>query len=365
MKPTVYARMSDFGQCCYKIVLPWKKEAPVRKQIKITGDFFKVGAEKVIKKKTGLNTGDVLNISLDKNVLTLDVNEFCIRYAFSVKIGDETYTKEDFEIITDGLDKFGEFKKDDVVYRLYTPPMEGKHPLILYLHGGGNGGVADQRDNKTQLLADYGPINLTDDYPDCFLLAPQCKQLPPAEQAKMIGNMQNQSFFNSKDVPDTGWNREYLAKVCEIIREMIKDGRVDEKRVYVTGLSMGGAGTIRAMHVGADLFAAAAPICPTMTQETFNMLRTTNMPVWVSSAYVDHTVYRHKYLVDAVMELKDNGHKNAHLTLYAPEEFAKYNIAIDPTLSYKDRFSLNHMSWVLTYHNEYGIMSWLLNQRKD
>ena len=32
---------------------------------------------------------------------------------------------------------------------------------------------------------------------------------------------------------------------------------------------MGGAGTVRAMSVGSDLFAAAIPVCPSMTPETF------------------------------------------------------------------------------------------------
>ena len=118
------------------------------------------------------------------------------------------------------------------------------------------------------------------------------------------------------------------------------------------------------MSVGADLFAAGAPVCPTMTRETFDMLRNTRMPVWVSSAYVDHTVYRHKYLTDAIIELKDKGHRNAHLTLFSPEELAKYDIGIIDNMPYEDLVVANHASWVLTYHNEHGILSWLFAQHK-
>ena len=53
---------------------------------------------------------------------------------------------------------------------------------------------------------------------------------------------------------------------------MIADGKVNPKRVYVTGLSMGGAGNLRALSVGSDLFGAAVPICPTMTPETYGIL---------------------------------------------------------------------------------------------
>ena len=62
---------------------------------------------------------------------------------------------------------------------------------------------------------------------------------------------------NDKD--DRGWNREYLGRVCDLIRAMIADGRVDAHRVYVIGMSMGGFGTIKAVSIAPDLFAACAP----------------------------------------------------------------------------------------------------------
>ena len=80
------------------------------------------------------------------------------------------------------------------------------------------------------------------------------------------------------------------------------------------------------------------------------------------TSYVDHTIYRHKYIVDGILALRDAGNQDAHLTLYSPEELQKYGIATDPDLSYPELFSQNHMSWVPTYHDEYGIMSWLTEQ---
>ena len=87
--------------------------------------------------------------------------------------------------------------------------------------------------------------------------------------------------------------------------------------------------------------------------------------VWVATSYVDHTLYRHKYIVDAILALKDAGNRDAHLTIYAPEELEAYGIATDPDLSFPDLFSQNHMSWVPTYHDEHGIMSWLTEQVRE
>ena len=43
----------------------------------------------------------------------------------------------------------------------------------------------------------------------------------------------------------------------------------------------------------------------------------------------------------------------------------KYDISITPNLPYPRLFSENHNSWTPTYKNEYGIMSWLLNQVRE
>lgn len=212
-------------------------------------------------------------------------------------------------------------------------------------------------------MADFGPVNFAENYPDLCVMAPMA-----VEARRDRRNFNPNIPFaksDSMNVPGYGWCREYLGQVCDIIRRMIREGKVDENRVYVTGMSMGGAGTIRAMSVASDLFAACLPVCPSMSPETFSILKSIRRPVWVTSAYIDHTLYRHKYLVDAVMSLRDNGNSNANLTLFSPEDLQKYDVAITPDLPFQRLFSENHASWIPTYNNEYGIMSWLLNQTKE
>ena len=46
--------------------------------------------------------------------------------------------------------------------------------MILFLHGGGNGGYEGERDNEKQLMADYGPVNFAEEYPDVYVMAPMC-----------------------------------------------------------------------------------------------------------------------------------------------------------------------------------------------
>ena len=224
-------------------------------------------------------------------------------------------TKKDVSNVeVEGMDKFAPLEENGIHYRLYSPKAGGPRPLILFLHGGGESGS----DNFMQMVGTVGAIRLAELYPEMYVMAPQA----PAGKLP-IGLPSAQTFAGSVQDPDSGWNRSYLAGVCDLIRKMIAEGQVDASRVYVTGMSMGGGGTLRALSVGSGLFAAAVPICPTMTPETFNILKSlVDTKIWVAAAYVDHTIYRHKYIVDGILAIKDAGNPDAHLTIFSPEELA-------------------------------------------
>ena len=236
------------------------------------------------------------------------------------------------------------------------PKAGGPRPLILFLHGGGESGS----DNFMQMVGTVGAIRLAELYPEMYVMAPQA----PAGKLP-IGLPSAQTFAGSVQDPDSGWNRSYLAGVCDLIRKMIAEGQVDASRVYVTGMSMGGGGTLRALSVGSGLFAAAVPICPTMTPETFNILKSlVDTKIWVAAAYVDHTIYRHKYIVDGILAIKDAGNPDAHLTIFSPEELAEYGMGVDPQMPLVQRFSENHGCWSLVYSGEKGILDWMVTQHQ-
>ncbi len=299
----------------------------------------------------------VLSVCADGGVLKIRTGDFNYRARWTLEIGSDRYTRGDMDRTRcEGLERFAIGRWHGVIFRIHEPRAAGPRPLLLFLHGGGNGGD----DLITHVAADYGCIQFAEKYPDFFILAPQA---PERDMKEFLAAFPKKTFAGSDMSGPYGWYREYLAEICDMIRHMIADGRVDGSRIYVTGMSMGGAGTIRAMSVGAGLFAAGVPVCPTMTPETFGILKgLTHAKLWIATSYVDHTLYRHKYIVDAVLALRDAGNRDAHLTLYAPEELEKYGIAADPDLSMKELMWANHWSWVPTYHDEHGIMSWLTSQ---
>lgn len=76
---------------------------------------------------------------------------------------------------------------------------------------------------------------------------------------------------------DNGWDKHVLARLIEKVK---KEHRVDEDRVYLTGLSMGGGGTWETAQAYPDLFAAIAPVCG-YSMDTTRLWTLAHMPIWV------------------------------------------------------------------------------------
>jgi len=119
-------------------------------------------------------------------------------------------------------------------YLLQTPtedaPQDGR-PLLLFLHGYGECG------DDLEKVKVHGPpklISKFDALAGCVIVSPQC--------------------------PVNSWWRVDALKV--LVEEVIQArGDIDRRRLYVTGLSMGGYGTWSFLSRYPDYFAAAIPIC--------------------------------------------------------------------------------------------------------
>jgi lysophospholipase L1-like esterase/poly(3-hydroxybutyrate) depolymerase len=137
-------------------------------------------------------------------------------------------------------------------YRLLTPRNVNaarKYPLVLLLHG------ADERgsDNTAQLkhgASTFLKPELREKYP-CFVLVPQC----PAEQtwSAVKGWTGAAAFEEEPTVP--------MVLVLGTVDALLKEFPIDQERLYVTGLSMGGFGTWDILTRQPQRWAAAVPIC--------------------------------------------------------------------------------------------------------
>ncbi len=198
----------------------------------------------------------------------------------------------------------------------YKSDVKKKWPLILFLHGAG------ERGTDVWKATTHGPAKYIAAHPDFpfILVTPLC----PTNEV---------------------WSTD---KLLALLDDVIKKNRVDEKRVYLTGLSMGGFGTWNLATAFPEKFAAVAPICGGGDiinvllashgyggPEKVNALKT--LPVWAFHGGKD-SVVPHEESERMIAELKKAKVAEVKYTLY-PEA--------------------QHDSWSETYNNP-ELYEWFL-----
>src|SRR5262249_5923284 len=140
----------------------------------------------------------------------------------------------------------------ELPYRLMKPEgydASKKYPLVIFLHGAGERGT----DNEKQLVhgvPQFASKENREKYP-CFLIAPQC----PDKQSWVNVDWSAEPHTIPKEPAESA------KLVLNLIQSLQKEYSVDPKRIYITGLSMGGYGTWDLLARKPELFAAAVPIC--------------------------------------------------------------------------------------------------------
>jgi predicted peptidase len=159
----------------------------------------------------------------------------------------------------------------EIPYRLFRPEASGRLPLVLYLHGSGGSG----NDNHKQIESSniFGvflwAMPETQAKHPCYIVVPQ------TDRRWLRYEWVSPDHIPRRSVPGFG---EGSAAAVEIIKALRSEFAIDERRIYVTGNSMGGGGVWHMVAHCADLFAAAVPCCggPTLESASGNP----GMPVW-------------------------------------------------------------------------------------
>jgi len=200
-----------------------------------------------------------------------------------------------------------------------TAPADG-WPLLLFFHGAG------ERGSQIDLVGRHGPLKYSSKFSElrsAVIVAPQCPE-------------------------DAWWDADALMALVDEVRAAHP---VDEDRVYITGLSMGGYATWDLLSRFPDVFAAAVPICGggdprrlwegiSSSFEMDGLLRASHVPVRAFHGQDDRVVPvgESELLVDALEEVGSR----ASLTIYP---------------------GVGHNSWAKTYANG-ELYAWLFAQER-
>ncbi len=199
--------------------------------------------------------------------------------------------------------------------RDYNQNRSKRWPLILFLHGAG------ERGTNLARVKVHGPPKIVQSKPDFpfVVVSPQC----PTGQR---------------------WDNDVLLALLD---DVLTNQRIDRKRVYLTGLSMGGFGTWSLGLSHPERFAAIAPICGggdplvLLLGDPRKSRALKSLPVWAFHGGRDPVVKvtESERMVEAMRQM---GAAEVKLTIYPEAE---------------------HDSWTETYNNP-ALFDWFLAHQR-
>ncbi|GGB99937.1 carboxylesterase family protein [Dyadobacter sediminis] len=204
-------------------------------------------------------------------------------------------------------------------YGLYIPKNfdeNKKYPLVIMLHGAGD-------NHRLSLRRVFGKSNAEGE--------------TDVEATRYFPQWENVDFIVASPLArgTAGYQGIPEEDVYDVLDDVKKRFKIDKNRIYLTGLSMGGGGTLWLGLTRPDIWAAIAPVCPAPPSGTFDLApNALNFPI-------------HFFHGDADPVVPVSGTQKWVSELQ--------NLGVE--VSYKEFVDVKHDSWVSAYDNEF-IFEW-------
>lgn len=140
------------------------------------------------------------------------------------------------------------------------------------------------------------------------------------------------------------WPEWYIREVLDWAKENL---RVDEKRIHVTGLSLGGGASFIAMQEFPSVFASGAPVCPNWNDPAkAQVIANENIAVWAFHGAIDDQVPIHTttYMIDSINRSNPDLSHKAKVRVYDSARHAIWDRAY--TADHSEQ-SPNMYEWML------------------
>jgi predicted peptidase len=270
--------------------------------------------------------------------------------------------------LIDQFDLTGKYVFNDKLtmsYATFTPKVKkDKAPLIIWLHGGGEGGMDPTVPLLGNKAANYAAEGIQSIFEGAYVLSPQC---PGAW------------MHNAQGVGTQGKDNDiYNEGLMALIKDYVKaNPGIDPSRIYVGGCSNGGYMALKLIFLYPDYFAAGYISALAYKSEYIpesDIQKIKNVPIWFVHSKDDKTTVPDLTVVPVFDRLRKAGAKNVHFTYYDQVN--------DITNFYGGKgFQYNgHWSWIYLHENlpktdvdgspvrvngkPVTIMEWLAAQKK-
>lgn len=227
-------------------------------------------------------------------------------------------------------------QNDTLLYRILYPDNYDaghKYPVLLFLHGAGERGNDNQR--QLNLGGDlFLKEKVRNNYP-AIVVFPQC---PVSDMwtARTKHKIEGKSWVFNFPVDKVPPRPSELVNL--LMEELIKEPSVDQQRIYIMGISMGGIGALEFLHRWPGRYAAAAIICGGHDSRLSDNYK--HIPVWFFHGDADDVVPQ-SYSLE-VFNMIHNGNKQTRYTNYP---------------------NTNHNSWDKALA-EPKLLEWMFNNKK-
>ncbi|TFV96020.1 glucan-binding protein [Algoriphagus kandeliae] len=263
-----------------------------------------------------------------------------VDYQLSITDGNQTWDQFTGKVmpLVDQFDLTGKFTSGDIslTYASFTPKKkEGKSPLVIWLHGGGEGGT----DTTVPLLgnraANYASEEIQQYFGGAYVLAPQTPtRWMDSGEGTTRGERDDIYFEALKGLFD-----DFTAKHPDI----------DTDRIYVGGCSNGGYMSLKLLveypeYFAAGYISALAYRAQNLTDEQVQDIK--DIPMWFIHSKDDSTTVASNTVIPVYEKLKAAGAPNVHLTLY--------DHVVDITNVYggENYYYPGHWSWIYSHANK-------------
>jgi enterochelin esterase-like enzyme len=233
------------------------------------------------------------------------------------------------------LSFFSRVDETDQPYAVYIPKNfdeTKKYPLVVFLHGA-------MSNHRLGLRRAFGQGNLQG---EDFIKPGHVPAMTDLEATRVFPELKDVNYIVAAPLArgTAGYQGIPEQDVYDMLDDLKSRFNIDEDRIYLTGLSMGGGGTIWLGLTRPDIWAAIAPVCPAPPEGTLDLSgNAINLPVHL---FIGDKDFLYKTAQDWKQKFSANGSR----------------------FDYVEYPGIGHNSWEYAYKDGF-IFDWFAQFKRD